>query len=262
MPNYETLIVERRPGVVTITLNRPDKLNALNQQMVREISAVCGEMRDDGETRVLIITGAGSKAFAAGADIGEFSAITSEAEGAEFAARGQAIFNKLAALDQVVIAAVNGYALGGGCELAMACDIRIAADTAALGQPEINLGIIPGYGGTQRLTRLIGRGRAKLLMFTGDRISAQEAFNLGMVEQVVPAADLLTTVNELAERIAAQPPIALAAIKHAIDDGADLPMSDALMVEAQAFGRAANTEDRQEGTSAFLAKRKAVWKGK
>ncbi len=262
MPDYQTITLKRRPGVATLTLNRPAKLNALNQQMVQEIGAVCDELRGDKTTLVLVITGAEAKAFAAGADIGEFSTINSAAAGEAFALRGQAVFSKLAALDQVVIAAINGYALGGGCELALACDLRIAAESATFGQPEISLGLIPGYGGTQRLTRLVGRGQAKRLMLTGDRLTAQQAYDLGLVEQVVPAAELMSTVDALADRLAGQPPIALAQIKHAVDEGADLPLAAALAVEAAAFGRAANSEDRLEGTAAFLAKRKPSWRGR
>jgi enoyl-CoA hydratase len=260
MSDYQTITVSEAEGVCTITLNRPDKLNALNQAMLAELSAAFDALVG-GASRVLIITGAGAKAFAAGADISEFGAIDSAA-GSQFAARGQAIFSKLAALDQVVIAAVNGFALGGGCELALACDIRIAADSAMLGQPEINLGIIPGYGGSQRLTRLVGPGRAMLLLTTGDRIGAAEAYALGLVDQVVPAANLITEVSALAARLAQQAPIAIAQIKRAVADGLGQPLDRALAIEAEAFGRAADSADRREGAAAFLAKRQPMWQGK
>ena len=261
MSDYQTIAVIEADGVCTITLNRPDKLNALNQAMLAELSAAFDALVG-GDSRVLIITGAGAKAFAAGADISEFGAIDSAATGSQFAARGQAIFSKLAALDQVVIAAVNGFALGGGCELALACDIRIAADSAMLGQPEINLGIIPGYGGSQRLTRLVGSGRAMLLLTTGDRIGAAEAYTLGLVDRVVPAASLMDEVNTLATRLAQQAPIALAQIKRAVADGLGQPLDRALVIEAEAFGRAADSADRREGAAAFLAKRQPTWSGK
>ncbi len=261
MARYQSINVAEAEGVCTITLNRPDKLNALNQAMLAELSAAFDALAA-GHSRVLVITGAGAKAFAAGADISEFGAIDSAAAGRDFAARGQAIFNKLAALNQVVIAAINGFALGGGCELALACDIRIAADSAMLGQPEINLGIIPGYGGTQRLTRLVGPGRAMLLLTTGDRISAQEAYTLGLVDKVVTAASLTEEVNALATRLAKQAPLALAQIKRAVADGLDLPLDRALTIEAEAFGRAADSADRREGTEAFLSKRQPTWSGK
>ncbi len=261
MTDYQTITVSEAEGVCTITLNRPDKLNALNQAMLAELSAAFDALKD-GDSRVLIITGAGAKAFAAGADISEFGAIDSAAAGSQFAARGQAIFSKLAALDQVVIAAINGFALGGGCELALACDIRIAADSAMLGQPEINLGIIPGYGGSQRLTRLVGPGRAMLLLATGDRIGAAEAYALGLVDRVIPAASLMTEVKALAARLAQQAPIALAQIKRSVADGLDQPLDRALTIEAAAFGRAADSADRVEGAAAFLAKRQPTWTGK
>ncbi len=258
MSDYQYITVNEGGGVCTITLNRPDKLNALNQAMQGELSRAFDAAQS---ARVVIITGAGSKAFAAGADITEFSTIDSAEAGREFAARGQAIFNQLAALDAIVIAAVNGFALGGGCELAMACDIRIAADSAMLGQPEIALGIIPGYGGTQRLTRLMGPGRALLLLSTGDRISAAEAYALGLVDKVVPAADLMDEVNRLAARLAGQAPVALAQIKRAVVAGLGQKLDYALSVEAAAFGRAADTADRREGTDAFLNKRPPTWSG-
>ncbi len=261
MTDYQTIHVSEADGICTITLSRPDKLNALNQAMLGELSAAFDALAG-GDSRVLIITGAGAKAFAAGADISEFSAIDSAAAGSQFAARGQAIFSKLAALNQVVIAAINGFALGGGCELALACDIRIAADSAMLGQPEINLGIIPGYGGSQRLTRLIGPGRAMLLLTTGDRIGASEAYALGLVDRVVPAASLMAEVGSLAARLAQQAPIALAQIKRAVVDGLGQPLDRALAVEAEAFGRAADSTDRREGAAAFLGKRQPTWQGK
>lgn len=260
--NYENVVVERDGPVGIITINRPQVLNALNDRTVAELDAALDELAADGEVRVIVITGAGPKAFVSGADINELRALQTAQQARRKAAEGQRVLRKIEALPKPVIAAINGYALGGGCEIAMACDIRVAADTAKLGQPEINLGILPGYGGTQRLPRLIGRGRAKLLLFTGDMVDANEAYRLGLVDKVVPAAELMDQVKALAYSIASKAPVALALIKEAVNRGLEMPLDDANAFEAYAFGLVATTEDRLEGTSAFLEKRKPQFKGR
>jgi enoyl-CoA hydratase len=212
--------------------------------------------------RALVITGAGNKAFVAGADIGEIAALEGHEDAADFARFGQIIFSKVEKLTVPVVMAINGYALGGGCELAMCGDIRLAADTAQLGQPEINLGIIPGYGGTQRLARLIGRDRAKALIFMGERVSADEAYHLGLVDRVVPAPDLLDEAMSLAASLATKAPRALALAKMAINEGIEMPLEDALELEAALFGQAAATDDHREGATAFLEKRQPRWSGR
>ena len=259
---YENLLVERKGAVGIITINRPKSLNALSRATVAELAAAIEELNADDAIRAIILTGAGEKAFVAGADIGEFNSLRSAEEAAEYARAGQAVLNRIERLPKPVIAAINGYALGGGCELAMACDIRIAADTARLGQPEINLGIIPGYGGTQRLTRLVGKGMAKLLVLSGDQISAQEAQRIGLVDVVVPAAELMPKALELAGKLASKAPVALRLCKQAINEGAEGTLASGLDHEAALFGVVFDTEDRVEGVSAFLEKRKAAWKGK
>ncbi len=259
---YENLIVERDGPIGIITINRPQVLNALNDQTVREIDTALVELGNDPDVRVIVITGAGPKAFVSGADINELRALKTAQEARRKAAEGQRVLRRIEMLPKPVIAAINGYALGGGCEIAMACDIRVAADTAKLGQPEINLGILPGYGGTQRLPRLVGGGRAKLLLFTGEMVDANEAYRLGLVDKVVPAAELMDQVKALAQNIASKAPVALALIKEAVNRGLEMPLDDANAFEAQAFGLVATTEDRVEGTSAFLEKRRPQFKGR
>lgn len=259
---YENLTVERKGAVGIITVNRPKSLNALSRATVAELAAAIEELNADDAIRAIVLTGAGEKAFVAGADISEFNALRSAEEAAEYARAGQAVLNRIERLPKPVIAAINGYALGGGCELAMACDIRIAADIARLGQPEINLGIIPGYGGTQRLTRLVGKGMAKLLVLGGDPITAQEAQHIGLVDMVVPAAELMPKAMELAEKLAAKAPVALRLCKQAINEGAESSLAAGLDHEAALFGVVFDTEDRVEGVSAFLEKRKPAWKGR
>lgn len=259
---YENILVERKENYAVITLNRPKVLNALNQALMAELDVALDELAADESVRAIVLTGAGERAFAAGADIGEFNALPSASVAAEFSLHGQTVLNKIERLPKPVIAALNGFALGGGCELVMACDIRIAADTARLGQPEINLGIIPGYGGTQRLSRLVGKGAAKLLCLTGDHITAEEALRIGLVDKVVPAADLLTEAKALAAKLAGKAPVAVAAIKQAINVGTEGTLADGLAFEAAQFGLVFNTEDRIEGVNAFLEKRKPTWQGK
>ncbi len=252
---YQNILIAQDNSVSTITLNRPTVLNALNRATMAELSSAIDELVCNEEVRCIILTGAGDRAFVAGADINELRAIADATAGEAFAAWGQSILFKIENLSKPVIAAINGYALGGGCELAMARDIRIAADSAKLGQPEINLGIIPGYGGTQRLPRLVGKGRAKWLILTGDTISAQEALRIGLVDFVVPAAGLMETAKELAQRIASKAPLALAWAKRSINVGTETDLVTACAYEASQFGLVCGTEDRIEGTSAFLEKR-------
>ena len=259
---YHNLLIQRDEGVLTITFNRPQVLNALNSATMSELSTAIDEAEHDVDVRCIILTGAGDKAFVAGADINELRAIPDGPEGAEFARRGQDILFRIENLSKPVIVAINGYALGGGCELAMACDIRIAAETAKLGQPEINLGIIPGYGGTQRLPRLVGKGQAKWLVLSGEAISAQEALRIGLVDRVVAAGELMAICRDLARRIAAKPPIAVALAKSAINVGTETDLATACAYEASQFGLACATQDRAEGTAAFLEKRKPVFRGK
>lgn len=260
-PTYENLLVEHADGVATITINRPKVLNALNAQTLDELRRVILAVRHDNSVRCLIITGAGEKSFIAGADINEL-AVQTPVSGREHARTGQHIFDLIENLGKPVIAAINGFALGGGCELAMACTIRIAADTARLGQPEINLGIIPGYAGTQRLARLIGRGRALELLLTGDHITAPEAHRLGLVNRVVPAGELMNEARKLAATLAAKAPVAARYILDAVNKGLDMAFADAQLFEATLFGLVSSTEDMREGTKAFLEKRKAEFKGK
>jgi enoyl-CoA hydratase len=258
---YETITVAVDGGVALITLNRPSVLNALSATVLRELSAALDAIDGDPAVRCAILTGAGEKAFAAGADIGELSALPSGTAGAVQAKRGQALTLQIEKLRVPVIAAVNGFALGGGCELAMACDIRIASENAKFGQPEVNLGLVPGYGGTQRTTRLAGRGWAMYLCLTAEMIDAAEALRIGLVQRVVPLAGLLDEAKRIASVIAAKAPLAIAATKRAIDEGAGLPLGEALALEALQFGLMIETADFVEGTKAFLEKRKAQFSG-
>jgi enoyl-CoA hydratase len=257
----DILLVERDGAVVTITLNRPAVLNALNNESLGALERVLAEIKDDAAIRAVIITGSGERAFAAGADIAELAALEGAAAGEAKARSGQRVTQLLEALPQAVIAAVNGFALGGGCELAMACDIRIASDNAKFGQPEVNLGIPPGYGGTQRTTRLLGAGMALYLCLTGEMIDATEALRIGLVQRVMPIGDLLPEAKRIARLIAAKAPLAVAATKRAIYDGAALSLTDGLALEAKHFGAMFETDDFREGTQAFLAKRKPVFRG-
>ena len=258
---FDTLTLQRDGAVAIVTVNRPNVLNALNMATLDELERVTAGLAADDAVRCVVITGAGEKSFVAGADINEL-AVQSPAGGREHALRGQRVFARIEGLGKPVVAAINGFALGGGCELAMACTIRIAADTARLGQPEINLGIIPGYGGTQRMTRLVGAGRALELLLTGDQITAAEAHRIGLVNRVVPAAQLLGEAVQLAAALAAKAPIATRYIIDAVNIGSRMSLADAQVFEATLFGLVASTEDMREGTSAFLEKRKPVFKGK
>ena len=257
----DTLLVER--GAVTVvTLNRPDVLNALNGRLLDELGTLLEEIDADAAVRAVILTGAGPKAFAAGADIGELNALPDARAGEAQARRGQGLTTRIERMRVPVLAAVNGFALGGGCELAMACDIRIASENAKFGQPEVNLGIVPGYGGTQRTTRLLGEGWAMYLCLTGEMIDAAEALRIGLVQKVVPFDGLLAEAHRIAAAIAAKGPHAVTATKRAIVDGAALPLADALAMEALRFGVAIGTEDFREGSKAFLEKRKPQFSGR
>jgi enoyl-CoA hydratase len=256
----QNLLLERDGAIAVVTVNRPKVLNALNIETLGELHKTMTALGDDDGIRCVILTGTGEKSFVAGADINELAG-QSPTAGRNHARLGQAVFDTIEALGKPVIAAINGYALGGGCELAMACTIRLASDTARLGQPEINLGTIPGYGGTQRLARIVGTGRALELLLTGDQVSAAEAHALGLVNRVVPAAELMAEARKLAVAIAAKAPLAVRYILEVVHRGVNLPLAEALNLEAALFGLVASTDDMREGTRAFLDKRKPVFKG-
>jgi enoyl-CoA hydratase len=259
--SYENILFATDGPVATLTINREKLRNALNGATIAEISAALEHVERDDSLRVALITGAGDKAFAAGADINELRALPSANAARQLAERGHQIGLSIARMRKVVIAAVNGFALGGGCELAMSCDIRLAAASARFGQPEINLGLLPGWGGTQRLTRLAGPGMSKLLNLTGDVIGADEALRIGLIERIYPDAELQEAARALARQIASKAPLAVAAIKQAINRGQDMPLPDACMYEAALFGSIAESEDAKEGTGAFLEKRAPTWQG-
>jgi enoyl-CoA hydratase len=259
MASYETLLLERRGRVAVITINRPQKLNALNIQTRAEGAAALEELREDEGVRVVVITGAGEKAFVAGADISEFEGRTAVSQRDVMTARS--LFTAVDTFPKPVIAMINGFCLGGGCELALSCDIRVASETARFGQPEINLGIIPGGGGTQRLTRLVGEGKAMELILTGDMIDAQHAYNLGLVNLVVPVADLEAKTMELANRIAEKSPIALRMAKEAVKTAARANLDEGLRREIDLFALTFSSQDKDEGVRAFLEKRKPEFKG-
>ncbi len=257
----ELVMLEKEAPLALITINRPKALNALNSKVLKALSETLDRVNDDEEIRVVVITGAGEKAFVAGADIAEMSEMT-PLEGANFSRLGQLVFKKVEELKKPVIAAVNGFALGGGSELALACDFIYASENAKFGLPEVTLGIMPGFGGTQRLPRLIGKGRAKELIFTGKMISAKEALEMGMVNRVVPQEQLMDAVKEVASGIAKNGPIAVSIAKGLVDVGYDLPLDDGCLMESKSFGVCASTEDKREGMKAFLEKRKPVFKGR
>ncbi len=259
--DYQNLLFVNQDGIGIITLNRPKALNALNGQLMLEISHLADEIAKDETVKVVIITGSGDKAFVAGADITEMQPM-SAIEGRNWGKLGQATFAKIENLPQPVIAAVNGFALGGGCELAMACDIRIASERAKFGQPEVSLGITPGFAGTQRLARLVGRGIAKELLFTGDMIDAAEAYRIGLANRVVPAEQLMDTAKELAQKIMSRAPVAVQLCKAAVNEGMDMDQDSAVAYEAEVFGLCFATADQTEGMSAFVEKRKASFTGK
>lgn len=261
LPTYETLLLTFDDAIATITLNRPGVLNALNAQLFTDLDHVLQLLAKNPSIRAILLTGSGPKAFAAGADIAEL-AKTDATSGERLALRGQAVISHLETCGKPVIACVNGFALGGGCELALACTLRIASENARIGQPEVKLGIIPGYGGTQRLPRLVGPSAALKLILTGEIIDAAEALRIGLVDEVVPAAELLSRARTIALKITAHAPLAVAASIEAVHRGADLPLDQALALEARIFGRLSNSADKHEGTKAFLEKRPPNFSGK
>ena len=258
---YETLLFEIKEGVAFVTINRPDKLNALNDQVVDELGHAAGRIASEDAIKGAILTGAGPKAFVAGADIADL-AKQGPFDGKARALRGQAVLRRLETCGKPVIAAINGFALGGGCELAMACHLRIAADTAKFGQPEVKLGIAPGYGGTQRLPRLVGKGMAVQLILTGEMIDAQEAYRIGLVNRVVPAAQLLAESEKMLRGILAMGPLAVRLALEAVDQGLEMTLEEGLLLEANHFGLLAATKDMKEGLTAFLEKRQAKFEGR
>lgn len=261
LPTFETLLVSYEAPVAIVTINRPQVMNALNAQVFDDLESVVTMLANDPTIRVILLTGAGEKAFAAGADIKEL-AETDDASGERLALRGQSVMARMESCGKPVIACINGFALGGGCELALACTFRVASEAARLGQPEVKLGLIPGYGGTQRLPRLVGPSAALRLILTADIIPAAEALRIGLVDAVVPPEKLLETARALAVKIAAQAPLAIAASIEAVRQGADLPLAEALALEASIFGRLSATADKHEGVKAFLEKRPATFMGR
>jgi enoyl-CoA hydratase len=260
--SFDDVLVSIDEPVGIITFNRPEVLNALRSRLLAEVSQALVDLEKHVGVRAIVVTGAGEKAFAAGADIAELNAIATAGCGADQARKGQALTRQIERLRKPVIMAVNGFALGGGCEIAMAGDIRIASENAKFGQPEVNLGLIPGYGGSQRTTRLVGKGMAMYLCLTGEAIDAREALRIGLVQKVVPTGELMNEAKRIATVIASKAPLAIAACKRAINGGAHLSIDDALELEALEFGTLADTEDIKEGTGAFLEKRKPQWKGR
>ncbi|MFO0678132.1 MAG: enoyl-CoA hydratase-related protein [Polyangiaceae bacterium] len=261
MSAFETLLVEESGPVVTVTLNRPDKLNAINPTMIRELRAALEGLRARSDVRAMVLTGAGEKAFAAGADIQAMATMTS-AEARTFSEAGHTAFALMETAPFPVIGAVNGFALGGGCELALCCDFLVASEKAKFGQPEVKLGVIPGFGGSQRLARRVGIGRARELLFTGDIVGADEAFRIGLVNHVWKPEELRTKATELATSIAEKGPLAVALVKRVALAGADVPLATANEIEIQAFSALFGSEDQREGMAAFLAQKKVAFKGR
>ena len=258
---YQTLLREQTGAVALVTLNRPEVLNALNTAVFDDLEAVFTDLAADPSVRAILLTGAGEKAFAAGADIREL-AETDAVSGEAKALRGQRVFDHIERSRTPVIALVNGFALGGGCELAMSCHLRIASTRARFGQPEVKLGLIPGYGGTQRLPRLVGPGAALKLLLTGEMVAADEALRLGLVEEVVAPEDLLSRGQAIAALIAAAAPLAVTGVLQAVRDGQESSVSDGFLAEARIFGHMCDTADKAEGTTAFLTKRPPIWTGR
>ncbi|MGH9328475.1 MAG: enoyl-CoA hydratase/isomerase family protein [Terriglobia bacterium] len=259
--NYETLLFSKREGIAFISINRPDKLNALNRTVLDDLEACLAAVRKDEDVRVVILGGAGDRAFAAGADITELSVLDA-VQGKEASRRGQELFNQIENLGKPVIAAIRGYALGGGCELAMACTLRVASEDARLGQPEVKIGIIPGYGGSQRLRRLVGKGRAMEIILTGEPVSAEEAYRIGLVNRVVPVKDLMAEAESLARKIISNAPLAVEFAIESVNYGTAMTQQEAMLLEASLFGLSCATEDMKEGTRAFLERRPATFSGK
>ncbi len=259
--SYENLRLEEKDGVAVVTVNRPDKLNALNDRTMAELDAVFTALAADDEVRGVILTGAGEKAFVAGADIGEL-ATQSPVQGKERSIHGQKILDRIEGFPKPVVAAVNGFALGGGCELAMACHVRVASENARMGTPEVKLGIMCGYAGTQRLPRLVGKGRALEILLTGEMVDAAEAHRIGLVNKVVPKDKLLGEAEALLRKMLANGPISLRFTIQAVNGGLEMPIDEAQAHEAALFGLICTTEDMKEGTKAFLEKRPAKFQGK
>jgi enoyl-CoA hydratase len=259
--SYENLLYEKKDGIAFITFNRPKVLNALNRKTVEELQLVLVDAREDASVRVLILTGSGEKAFVAGADINEL-AQQSPVNGKEFSLFGQGVFHLLETMGKPSICAINGFALGGGSELALCCSIRLASKTAKVGQPEVKLGILPGYGGSQRMARLCGKGMAHELCLTGEMITAEEAQQIGLVNHVYEPAELLPAAEALAKKIIEKAPLAVKYCMEAIERGVEMPLEEGLFLEATLFGLCCATEDMREGTKAFLEKRPAQFKGK
>ena len=257
----ENVLYEKKGAIAYVTLNRPKVLNALNQRTWQDLRAAFEDARDDADVRGAILTGAGDKAFIAGADIGELSRVTA-VEAEESSTFGQGVLNLIENLGKPVVAAINGFALGGGCETAMACTIRLATESARFGQPEVKLGLLPGGGGTQRLPRLVGKGRALQLILSGEMISAQEAYRIGLVNEVVPAADLIPRAEAILKQIFANAPLAVRYSLEAVNKGLETSQTEGLALEASFFGLCAGTEDKQEGTQAFLQKRAPQFHGR
>jgi enoyl-CoA hydratase len=258
---YQTLLYEQDTSIVQLTINRPEKYNALNRQTISDLEQAFDQIDRDPQVRAVVLTGAGEKSFVAGADINELAELQ-PLDARAHALRGQRLYSRIENLSKPVIAAINGFALGGGLELAMSCTLRIASDNAKLGQPEIKLGIIPGYGGTQRLPRLVGKGVALSLLLTGDPINAAEAFRIGLVQQVVPPADLLATARQWATRILSNAPLAVSLCLDTVNRGLEMSLPEALSYEASQFALTCSTEDMREGTRAFVEKRPAAFRGR
>jgi enoyl-CoA hydratase len=258
---YENILLEKKNSIAYVTVNRPKVLNALNMATMDELGAAFQEIKNDAPIRVAILTGAGEKAFVAGADIGELAKLDA-VSGKEYAHRGQAVLDLIENLGKPAIACINGFALGGGCELALACTMRLASDNAKLGQPEVKLGIIPGYGGSQRLSRLVGKGLAMQMVLAGEMITAQEAHRIGLVNEVTAAAELIPRAEAIAAKIVANAPLAVQYAMEAVNKGMEMTLAEGLYLEAALFGVCCATEDKKEGTAAFLEKRAAAFKGR
>jgi enoyl-CoA hydratase len=261
LAQFENLLYDKKQHIAYITVNRPRVLNALNRSTMEELRRAFTGAKDDLEVRVVILTGAGEKSFVAGADLNELNKFT-PIEGKESTHIGQSVLDLIENLGKPVIACVNGFALGGGCELAMACTMRLASENAKLGQPEVTLGLIPGYGGTQRLPRLVGKGLAMQLLLTGAMISAEEAYRIGLVNEVVPSAELIPRAEAIARKIIDNAPLAVQYAMEAVNHGMEMPLKEGLYLEATLFGMICGTEDKNEGTAAFLEKRRANFKGR
>jgi len=261
MPDYENILIEKKNSIAYVTVNRPKVLNALNIATMEDLRRAFHDIKQDSAIRVVIMSGSGEKAFIAGADIGELAKNDAVAA-KEYTHRVQSVLNLIENLGKPVIACINGFALGGGCEIAMACTMRLASENAKFGQPEVKLGIIPGYGGTQRLPRLVGKGIAMQLVLAGEMITAQEAHRIGLVNEVVAAADLVPRAEAIAQKIIANAPLAVQWAMEAVNKGMEMTLSEGLYLEATLFGLCCATEDKKEGTSAFLEKRAAQFKGK